>query len=266
VQWCWREAQGGGPPLWRVPALEATGAGAAFSSRLGGCSAAPYARCNLGLSVGDEPACVAENRRRFAVAAGFPPEATVRADQVHGSTALAVFAPGEAGAADGLCTDQPGLVLTIAVADCAVVYLLDPVVAAIGLCHAGWRGTVADVVGSTVARMARAFGTRPRDLVAAVSPAIGPCCYEVAAPVTAAMAGAAPWGASMLRPTRPGHALLDLWGANRRRLLDAGVPATAIHVAGVCTACHGERLYSHRRDRGRTGRMDAALWWPGAAP
>ncbi len=258
--WEWQAGKGAGVALWRVAALEFPGVHAVFSARLGGCSPPPWEGLNLSPAVGDDPARVQENRLRFARAAEFGLEAVAGAQQVHGAAVAVVDRPGSAGPVDGLCTDRPGVVLTIAAADCVVVYLADSGGRAVGLCHAGWRGTAADVAGRSVRAMTASFGIHPGDLVAAISPAIGPCCYEVDGPVIRAMVESASWAGDVLRIRPGGHALLDLWAANRRRLLDAGVPAASIHVAGICTACHPDRLYSHRRDGGRTGRMQGALW------
>ncbi len=263
--WDWQERAGVG--LWRIAPLQAAGARAAFSSRIGGVSAPPHATLNLGASVGDDPAAVEENRRRFAAAAGFDAAAVAYAAQVHGADVLTATRPGRTGTGDALCTDLPGLVLAIGVADCAAVYLFDPVRRAAALCHAGWRGTVADVAGCTVRELGRRYGCRPGDLLAAVSPCAGACCYQVDAPVIAALAAAAPWADEVLRPDGPGRARLDLAQANRQRLLDAGLDADRIHACAICTICEPVRLFSHRRDAGRTGRMHAALWIPaGPAP
>ena len=242
--------------LWRAADLERAGAGAAFSSRLGGCSRGAFASLNLGAEVGDRPEDVDANRARFAARAGFAPDSVAPVRQVHGGAVLSVSGPGAAGTADGLCTDAPGVTLIIAVADCAAVYLVDPERGAIGLCHAGWRGTVAAVAARCVATMAARFGCRPENLRAAVSPCIGACCYEVDGPVIAALTGQP----GCLRPTDPAHARLDIAEANRRQLLGAGLDPARIAVAGICTACHPPTLFSHRRDAGRTGRMHAALW------
>ncbi len=251
--------------LWRVGPLEACGVGAAFSSRLGGVSPAPWDSLNLAAAVGDEPARVRKNRIRLARAGGFAPESVARAHQVHGTAVLEVDRGGDAGTADALITDIAGVTLAIGVADCAAIFLADPRHRALGLCHAGWRGTVGDIVGAAVAAMARRYGSRPDEMHAAVSPTIGPCCYEVDEPVSAPLSAGVPWGRAVLAATRPGHARLDLWEANRRRLLDAGLRAERIHVAGICTACHPDTLFSHRRDAGRTGRMQASLWLDGSA-
>lgn len=211
--------------------------------------------------MGDAPERVAANRVRLARAAGFAPGSVAWVDQVHGAAVLAVDAPGCAGPADALVTDRSGVTLAIGVADCVAVYLLDPPHHALGLCHAGWRGTVADVVGQTLAKMGQRYGTRPADLLAALGPAIGPCCYEVDDAVAGALRAAVPWAETVLAPSRPGHPRLDLWAANRRRLEDRGVLAARIRVAGICTACQPGLLFSHRRDHGQTGRMRAVLWY-----
>lgn len=257
--WRW-EASGEGVGLWRLPAWADLGAGVVFSSRMGGRSPAPWEGLNVGLAVGDAPDRVQENRRRLAVAAGVAPESVAQVHQVHGTAVAQAVAPGDVGTADALCTDRVGVTLSVGVADCAAIYFLDPVHGAIALCHAGWRGTVGDAVGATVRTMAGLYGTRAGELHAAIGPAIGPCCYEVDAPVLDALRGAAAWADSVLVPTDAGYARLDLWESNRRRLLDQGVAAERITVAGLCTACHPDLLFSHRRDRGSTGRMRALLW------
>lgn len=259
--WEWRSAAGG-TRFWGVRALEALGWAAAFSSRLGGCSPEPWTGLNLGLGVGDDPARVGENRRRWAAAAGFNPAAVSVLDQVHGTRVVRVDGPGAAGAADGQCTDQVGVVLAVGVADCAAIYLVDARRGVAALCHAGWRGLVADIPGSALRAMGEEFGSRAADVVAAVSPCIGPCCYEVDGPVIEALRAAAPWAEEVLAPTHPGHARLDLGATARRRLIAAGIPPGRIALAGLCTACEEGRLFSHRRDRGRTGRMQAVLWMP----
>ncbi len=252
-----------GQPGWPAPDgarwpvdLGDGGIAGAFSSRLGGCSTGPFASLNLGFGVGDEPRAVEENARRFAAAAGFPSGGVATVGQVHGVAVLPVTGPGAAGTADGLCTDVPGVVLAIGVADCAALFLADPVRRAVALCHAGWRGTAGGIGPAAVEQLALRFGSRPADIRACVSPCIGACCYEVDMPVIEAFGErAAVW-----LPARPGHARLDIAQSNRLQLERAGVPAARIAVAGLCTACHPEWLFSHRRDHGRTGRMRAALW------
>lgn len=239
----------------------APGARAVFSTRRGGVSLPPFASLNLGLHVGDDPVAVRENRRRLAAATGLPLGwATAR--QVHGTTVLTATAltdePADLGTGDALITDRPGLPLAIFTADCVAIYLYDPVRRAIGLAHAGWRGTVADIGPRTLAAMTEAYGTRPDDVSAAVAPSIGPCCYEVDEPVMAAVRHY-PWAEEVSQPTAPGHRRLDLWRLNQLQLIAAGVRPDNINVSGLCTACDPDLLFSYRAEAGRTGRQVALL-------
>jgi YfiH family protein len=143
-------------------------------------------------------------------------------------------------------------------ADCTPVWLYDPVQRAIGLAHAGWRGTVVGAARATVAAMQSAYGCRPADLLAGIGPAIGPCCYEVGEDVAQAIDGAFSEAAGrLLSPQTNGKWHLDLWAANRHTLMQAGVQQ--IEVAGICTACHTDEWFSHRAERGRTGRIGALI-------
>jgi YfiH family protein len=221
----------------------------------------PFASLNLGLHVGDDRAAVVENRRRLAAATGLPLGwATAR--QVHGTTVLTATdltdEPADLGTGDALITDRPGLPLAIFTADCVAVYLYDPVRRAIGLAHAGWRGTVADIGPRTLKAMAEAYGTRPDDVSAAVAPSIGPCCYEVDEPVMAAVRRY-PWAEEVSKPTTPGHWRLDLWRLNQLQLIAAGVRPDNINVSGLCTACDPRLFFSYRAEAGRTGRQVALL-------
>ncbi len=268
-----REA--GGVTYLEVEPFRATGvARGIFSTRLGGVSRGPYAELNLGLHVGDGPANVAENRRRFAAAAGFPLEAQVTAHQVHGTGVgcvrdLTAASPGDEaagapfrlfGECDALITDAPDPALTILVADCVPVYFLDPVRRAAGIAHAGWRGTVGGVGRATLEAMSAAFGVRPADCLVAIGPSIGPCCYEVDRPVIERLAAAFPdeWSA-FAREAGPGRWRLDLREANRRPLAAAGVPESRIFVSGYCTACRRDLFYSYRMEGPRSGRLGAVI-------
>jgi YfiH family protein len=249
--WTWHERDGVG--YWRVEALEAAaGCLAAFSSRSGGVSSGPHATLNLG-GRGDRPDNVAENRRRFARAARFDPALLATARQVHGDRVAEVVAPGSAGEADALWTRVTGPVLTVFVADCVPVFLADPVGRAAALVHAGWRGSAAGVTRRALDALLRA-GADPARIVAAIGPSAGPCCYEVDEPVMAR------FSREVLRPARAGHARLDLWQENRRQLVAAGVPPDRVHVAGICTICRPDLLFSHRgAGGGPTGHMAAVL-------
>jgi YfiH family protein len=173
---------------------------------------------------------------------------------------------------DALVTSTPDTPLVILTADCAAVLLWDPARNAVGIAHAGWRGTVARVVAATVARMRASFGSNPRDLLAAIGPSIGPCCYEVGAEVIDAVVAAFPGDAGELlqhpdmasagsfrASVNEDRRHFDLWRANERVLVEAGVAEANIEVAGLCTSCRTDLFYSHRAERGNTGRFGAMV-------
>ncbi|WP_022836269.1 peptidoglycan editing factor PgeF [Salisaeta longa] len=226
---------------------------AAFSTRHGGVSTPPYASLNLGDHVGDDPARVATNRSRFCARLGRGPEALATAGQVHGAEVATVTAPGHTPFCDGLVTDVPGVVLAIAVADCAAVLLADPQSGVVGACHAGWRGAVAGVVRATVAAMT-ARGATPAHLRAYISPCIGPADFEVGPEV------AAQFDAAFVRPPN-GHARphVDLPAALQAQLVAAGVPPDAIGADRLSTLSHTDRFFSYRAADGPTGRMFGAI-------
>ena len=160
---------------------------------------------------------------------------------------------------DALITDVPGLALVVTAADCVPVFLYDPVRRVVGAVHAGWRGTVAGIGAKVVQAMAETYGCNPADILGAVGPSIGPCCYEVddavAGPVRAYYGARAE---GLLQPGRaPGKYQLDLWEANRQDLLGAGV--RQVSVSGACTSCGVDRLFSHRAEAGTAGRGAAVI-------
>ncbi len=230
-------------------------------TRLGGQSRPPWHTLNTGYAVGDDPGAVEANHYLICEALGFSTDDLVSPHQVHG-TRVAVVSVGDRRTViqgtDALITRSPGLLLLLRFADCTPVWLYDPVRQAIGLVHAGWRGTAAGTVRAAVDAMGDAFGSRPADLVAGIGPAIGPCCYEVGKEVADAVQAAFPGeGSRFLDAQLSGRWHLDLWEANRQHLVQAGV--TRVEVAGVCTACHTDEWFSHRAERGRTGRIGALI-------
>lgn len=246
--------------LLQAGLLEALGVPHAFTTRLGGVSAQPFDTLNLGRAAGDDPAAVRENRARALAALGRDTSNQVEASQVHGRE-IAVVNAAHRGqrirGADGLTSRDPSAVLAMHCADCAPVLVSDPTTGAVAAVHTGWRGTASGAASAAIRTMGEAFGSRPEDLVVAIGPAIGPCCYEVGGEVVEALAPW-PWQSAVLRPSSEGRWFLDLWEANRRQIESAGVPPWAITTAGLCTACHPDLFFSHRRS-GRTGRMAALI-------
>lgn len=230
-------------------------------TRLGGVSRGPFSSLNLSLNVADERRAVMENRRRFYAAMGVDSGSAVHTVQVHGAQVAAV-GPADLGvvhqSTDGLVTADPNLPLVMAFADCTPILLYDPVCGAVGMAHAGWRGTVAGVCQAAVQAMVDAFDSRPADIQAAIGPAIGPCCYEVGAEVAEAVSAAFGSTRTLLRLVgQDDRVYFDQWSANEIALRQAGV--RQVERADTCTACHVDEFYSHRAERGLTGRFGAII-------
>lgn len=230
----------------------------AISTRLGGVSPEPFASLNLTTARGDAPERVAENHRRLCVAVGVDPAALVSPQQVHAARVVRVGREDRGRivpACDGLVTDEPGVALLLRFADCVPLIVYDPVRRAVGLAHAGWRGTVVGVAAALVEAMRQEFGCQPDDMIAGIGPAIGPCCYQVGPEVIRAVVSAFGSPDGLLLPGPDGTRHFDLWKANERLLREAGV--RQIEIAGLCTSCHVDEFYSHRAERGRTGHHGA---------
>jgi len=240
----------------------------AVSTRSGGVSEGPFASLNLGLHVGDRPEAVLENRRRLCEAVGVDPASLVAGAQVLGNAVAWVTAADRGRGAldaasalpdtDALITASPGVPLVAFSADCPLVAVVDPVRRAVGLAHASRRGTLGRVAAKTVRAMERLLRCRPADMVAAIAPSIGPCCYEVGQEVLAEARQALP-EAERFFAGRNGRLYLDLWAANAAQLAEAGIPRERIEVLGVCTRCHAEEFYSVRAAGGATGRFALIL-------
>jgi|HubBroStandDraft_1064217.scaffolds.fasta_scaffold02629_2 YfiH family protein len=274
-----------------------------FSTRLGGVSRAYGGNAlNLGFTKQDSQAAIERNRELFLKELGVVnrgrgwPLVTLRqihSDLIHRVDGMRVDGmrvdgirvdrvPQHPLAGDGLITDTPGVVVAVQTADCLPVILVDRKRRAIGVFHAGWRGTVKRIVEKGVGEMRKRFGSDPRNLVAAIGPGVRGCCYEVGEEVRTQFEAQFAYGSSLFRsvkesdPVRekypllflsaraPGHSelpvklFLDLVEANRQQLLDAGVLARNIDATAPCTACHTNLLFSYRAEKGVTGRMMAA--------
>jgi YfiH family protein len=232
-----------------------------FSTRFGGVSPFPHDALNLAGYNEDSADNINENRRRFL--AQFPGSwllATVW--QVHGADITNVtIAPDpsdELERCDALVAQIPGVLIGVKTADCVPILLGDPRTGAFAAVHAGWRGTVASILAHAVARLQEKFGVDPAALLAAIGPAAGPCCYEVGEDVITAFKDRFDDAEKLFRPTRPGHALIDLIQANRDQLTGAGVPLDQIQAAPLCTICRSDLFFSYRKEKkqiGKTGRL-----------
>lgn len=241
----------------------------AFSTRAGGVSQAEFSSMNLSFGRGDPDENVLKNYHLFCDAAGFDFDSLTASAQDHHTIVrrvtkedrgVGIYKPKDRLSVDGLVTNEPGVTLVTYYADCVPLYFLDPVHRAIGLAHAGWRGTVAGMGQKMVEAMQKEFGCDPRDLIAAVGPSIGSCCYEVDGPVAGAFAAHPEWKPeTLLKDCGAGKYMLDLWEANRRILCGAGVLPEHITVSELCTQCNADWLYSHRASGGKRGGLAAFL-------
>lgn len=240
-----------------------------FTTRAGGVSGSEWSSLNLSFTRGDDEASVRENFRRVAEAFGVLPEQIVCSMQTHTTNVRRVgAADGGAGVTrslpwmdvDGLITDEPGILLGTFFADCVPLYFADPVHRAIGLSHSGWRGTVSRMGEATLRAMADAFGSRPQDVLCAIGPSICQRCYEVSGDVAEQFAAAFPGaGRELLYHTTGDKYQLNLWEANRRILLSAGVRPEHLQTTDLCTCCNPHNLFSHRATGGRRGNLGAFL-------
>ncbi|WP_434311819.1 peptidoglycan editing factor PgeF [Hominifimenecus sp. rT4P-3] len=253
------------------PMLERTGLVThAFSTRKGGVSKGIFATMNFAVGRGDDPACVQENYRRMAKALGVAPEQMVLSQQTH-TTNLRIVTKADAGKGvvrerdytdiDGLLTDEPGIMLVTSYADCVPLYFLDPVKKVIALSHSGWRGTVSRMGAVTVEAMQRSFGSNPEQILACIGPSICQDCYEVSEDVAEAFRAAFPekdWP-EILKSKPESKYQLDLWAANQKILLSAGIREDHLVSSGICTCCHSDFLFSHRATQGKRGNLGAFL-------
>jgi polyphenol oxidase len=235
------------------------------STRVGGQSREHLASLNLSFAVSDEPDTVVANRQRFCGALDVDLDRAVCAVQTHGTNVAevglddrgrGVFARGTGiPDTDAIVTDEPGVFPMLSFADCVPIVFVDPDHRAVGVAHAGWKGTVNGVVASTVAKMIARYDSRPERLLVAIGPSIGPCCYEVGPEVVDSLEKRVGDTTPFLRPRPTGRPHLDLWQANRHWLWQAGIPEPNVETVELCTACRTELFYSHRREGGRTGRF-----------
>ena len=257
-----------------------------FSTRTGGLSVLGDERVlNLGWTEWDTRQAVEANRAAFLRALGGGRMWLATLKQCHGDVMHVLDTPtAHELRGDALLTRAPGLLLAVQTADCVPILLADRRRHAVAAVHAGWRGTLARIVEKTLGRMRMEFDTSAEDVVAALGPSIGGCCYEVGPEVATAFAaqfaaarewfegpfdrlasGDDPAPFPWLSMTPPGHdapaprVRLDLRAANRSQLVEAGVPAAQIVTSPLCTACRTELLFSHRREQGSTGRMMAVI-------
>ena len=241
-----------------------------FSTRKGGVSAGIFSSMNLNFKRGDNPDAVMENYRRMAAALNMRVEDMVLSDQTHTTNVRVIteedrgkgiLRPQDYSDVDGMITNVPGIVLVTSYADCVPLYFVDPVRKAIGLSHSGWKGTVGHIGQKTVWKMHEVYGSEPKNIVAAIGPSICQSCYEVSDDVAEAFRAnfTADEAADILLDKGNGKYQLDLWKANWYVLTDAGILPEHLSVTDLCTACHPDLLWSHRKTNGQRGGLSAFL-------
>ena len=233
----------------------------AVFTRQGGVSPAPWDSLNVGGTVGDDAERVRANRARLFTALNRPLDSSFDVWLVHSADVAYADAPRdpslESIQADIILTDKPNVTLYMRFADCVPILFHDPKKSVVGISHAGWLGTVRGVCTATVKAMQAKYGSKPEDIMAAIGPSIGPDHYEVGHDVMMQVQSVFEEDATRLLHTRKGHTYLDLWMANSIQLQRAGVEQ--IEVAEICTACHLEDWFSHRAEKGKTGRFGALI-------
>lgn len=233
----------------------------AVFTRWGGVSPHPWKSLNVGGSIGDAIEHVRENRIRSFKALGRTTESIHDVWQVHSSDIVYADAPRPLDTpyqkADIMLTDNPQVTLFMRFADCTPIMLYDPQKHVIGLIHAGWLGTVKSAARVAVQAMEERFASDPADILAAIGPAIGPDHYEIGMDVISQVRGVFGSDSELLLKAYGDRVHFDLWRANRMLLNQVGV--MQIETAGICTACHTDDWFSHRGERGKTGRFGALL-------
>ena len=233
----------------------------ALFTRHGGVSPNPWGSLNVGGTVGDDLTRVRENRMLSFQALGCEPASIYDVWQVHSADVVFAQAPRPVDEsyrqADIILTDQPDVTLFMRFADCVPILVHDPRNGIIGLAHAGWMGTLGDVATSTIEAMEKKYGSKPADLIAGIGPSIGPDHYEIGADVILQVMQKYGDDSELFLKSHNGKIHFNLWEANRSALERAGVGQ--IEVSGICTACNTGDWFSHRAEKGRTGRFGALI-------
>jgi YfiH family protein len=240
------------------------------STRNGGRSKAPYDSLNLSFNVGDDPEKVLKNRKLLTGTLGIPLTNLTTAKQIHDghvkivSDALrgkgSTNHKGAINATDAMVTNAPNICLMVLLADCVPILFCDPSKRVIGVAHAGWRGTLRFVAHNTVKVFREDFGCSPEDIVVGIGPSIGPCCYQVGREVVSRVEHVLGTGQDCIRhESANGRRYFDLWTANLKQLLQAGIPERNIELAKICTGHHPKLFFSHRHEKSKTGRFGAGI-------
>jgi YfiH family protein len=253
--------QAGAKKYYRFSSLENQGIVHAIFTRHGGVSPAPWKSLNFGGSVGDDVKRVLLNRESALSSVNLKPENVYDTYQIHSTEIVLTdqpLSPNEPHVkADAIVTNSPNITLMMRFADCVPILLFDPVNRVIGISHAGWVGTINKIAGKTVLKMKLKYGTRPKDVLAAIGPSIGPDHYSVGFDVIEKVRSSFGAEADRLIIDNQGKSYFDLWKANQVVLNEVGV--IRIEVSGICTNCNMDDWYSHRGEHGKTGRFGVVI-------
>jgi len=237
-----------------------------FTTRIGGVSQSPYNSLNLGLNTDDKPENVYDNYKIICDELNIEIEDLVFSDQVHSDKVLIIdesykcqgkIFHKKLNNVDGLITNKSTIALVTLYADCVPLIILDPIKKVVGLSHAGWKGTVKKIGRKTIELIIKEYHSLPQDLLIGIGPSIGKCCYEVNEDVIKQFKKV--FKNSDFIHKKNGKYFLDLWKANKNSLLEVGVKESNIIISEICTQCNNKLLFSHRGDKGNTGRMAAII-------
>jgi YfiH family protein len=241
----------------------------AISTRFGGTSEPPFHTMNLAMHNGDSLEKVILNRKIFCGSIGLDSDTLTTAEQIHSDNILYVnksnvgkgakFYADAIKTTDALITDCKNIPLMLFFADCVPVIIVDPVNKAIGISHAGWKGTVKKIAQKTVLAMGQQFNTKSQDCLIGIGPSIGACCYEVDDGVVKQFQQSFGEEANIFIKPFENKWTLDLWMANKLQLIEIGIKAENIDNSNICTACNSKIFFSYRADQGRTGRIAAVI-------
>jgi YfiH family protein len=233
-----------------------------FCTRLGGVSQGPFRSLNFDPEGGDSRENVEHNKQILSSTLEINPDRIFLANQVHGDQVLILDEDPEEGPSkyffldyDAIITQRKGIPIGVLTADCLPIMVYDPVREAIGIVHAGWRGTCLNIVGHVVGKMQKVFGSKREDLLVGLGPCIGECCYEVDIKVVRSIKNSTNRWKDFIKPFKANRYSLDLVGLNVHQLLKASLPHENIVRVNACTACNHKIFFSYRINRGKTGRQ-----------
>jgi YfiH family protein len=244
----------------------------AFCTRLGGVSKHEYASLNISFKEGDEESKVLQNWNRLAMAFAIPLDQFLTVNQVHGDDIFIIkpfgdyYSSSEALNYDAIVTSRTNLAICIKTADCVPVFIVDKAKKIIAVVHAGWKSTALEITAKVVPLLIKKYDSSPREILTAIGPSIGQCCFEVDNAVANAFFKQKNNEAFLFPGSRPNKWMLDLAEANRRQILNCGIPEENIDISGLCTSCRQDLFFSHRSSGGITGRQVNFMMIKGEAP